>query len=219
MSVATEILRLQTLRNAIRTKLITLKIITKSDATFDECKDAIEGIADNGAVSGTISTKDGTYTVPAGYHNGSGVVGISETEQSKIIAGNIKSGVQILGVTGDYEGSGVSLQSKDVTPTKSAQNITPDDGYDGLSAVNVAAIPDEYAIVSNVTADAPDVLANKVFVDATGTEKAGTMVNNGAVAKTIDGLTETSYTIPAGYHNGIGSVSLTNDIETALAAI
>lgn len=219
MSVATEILRLQTLRNAIRTKLITLKIITKSDATFEECKDAIEGIADNGAVSGTISTKDGTYTVPAGYHNGSGVVGISETEQSKIIAGNIKSGVQILGVTGDYEGSGVSLQSKDVTPTKSAQNITPDDGYDGLSAVNVAAIPDEYAIVSNVTADAPDVLANKVFVDATGTEKAGTMVNNGAVAKTIDGLTETSYTIPAGYHNGIGSVSLTNDIETALAAI
>lgn len=219
MSVATEISRLQTLRNAIRTKLITLKIISKSDATFEECKDAIEGITDNGAVAGTISTKDGTYTVPAGYHNGSGTVGIAEIEQSKIIAGNIKSGVQILGVTGDYEGAGVSLQSKDVTPTKSAQNITPDDGYDGLSAVNVAAISDEYAIVSNVTATAPDVLANKVFVGSDGVEKAGTMANNGAVSKTIDGLTETSYTIPEGYHNGHGTVSLSDDIETALAAI
>lgn len=219
MSISLEISRLQGLRNAIRTKLIAMKIIANSSATLEECKDAIEGITDNGAVAGTISTKDGTYTVPAGYHNGSGTVGIAEIEQSKIIAGNIKSGVQILGVTGDYEGAGVSLQSKDVTPTKSAQNITPDDGYDGLSAVNVAAIPDEYAIVSNVTTTAPDVLANKVFVDAAGVEKTGTMVNNGAVAKTIDGLTETSYTIPAGYHNGQGAISLSDDIETALAAI
>ena len=52
----------------------------------------------NGAVSGTINTKAGVYTVPQGYHDGSGTVGISAAEQAKIIAGNIKSGVQILGV-------------------------------------------------------------------------------------------------------------------------
>ena len=45
------------------------------------------------------------------------------------------------------------------------------------------------------------------------------MVNNGAVAGTIDGLITTSYTVPAGYHNGSGTVKLTDDIETALAAI
>lgn len=57
-------------------------------------------MANNGAVAGTITTKAGTYTVPAGYHNGSGTVGISSTEQAKIIAGNIRSGVTILGQAG-----------------------------------------------------------------------------------------------------------------------
>ena len=58
------------------------------------------GMTNNGAVSGTISTKAGTYNVPAGYHNGSGTVAISSTEQAKIIAGNIRSGVTILGQAG-----------------------------------------------------------------------------------------------------------------------
>ena len=57
-------------------------------------------MTNNGAVAGTISTKAGTYTVPAGYHNGSGKVQISSTEQAKLISSNIKSGVTILGVTG-----------------------------------------------------------------------------------------------------------------------
>ena len=57
-------------------------------------------MTDRGAVSGTISTKAGQYTVPAGYHNGSGKVQISSTEQAKVIAGNIRSGVTLLGVAG-----------------------------------------------------------------------------------------------------------------------
>lgn len=95
----------------------------------------------NGAVAGTISTKTGTYTVPQGYHDGSGTVGISATEQAKIIANNIKSGVSILGVTGTYSGESVSAQSKSATPSTSAQTILPDTGYDYLSQVNIAAIP------------------------------------------------------------------------------
>lgn len=93
-----------------------------------------------GAVAGTISTKAGTYNIQAGYHDGSGTVGIDSTEQAKIIAGNIKAGVQILGVTGDYSGEAVSAQSKNATPYTTAQTILPDSGYDYLSQVNVAAI-------------------------------------------------------------------------------
>ena len=98
----------------------------------------------NGAVSGTISTKAGQYTVPQGYHDGSGKVQIDSTEQSKIIAGNIKAGVTILGVTGDYSGATVNVQTKSATPTLTAQTILPDQGYDYLSQVNLAAIPIVY---------------------------------------------------------------------------
>lgn len=95
----------------------------------------------NGAVSGSISTKEGQYTVPQGYHDGSGKVGISSTEQAKIIPGNIKAGVVLLGETGTYTGEGVSAQAKTATPTTTAQTILPDTGYDYLSQVTVAAIP------------------------------------------------------------------------------
>lgn len=95
----------------------------------------------NGAVSGTISTKNGVYTVPIGWHDGSGTVVLSSTEQAKIIAGNIKSGVTILGVEGSYSGESVTAQAKTATPTFSSQIILPDNNYDYLSQVTVAAIP------------------------------------------------------------------------------
>lgn len=95
----------------------------------------------NGAVTGTITTKAQQYTVPQGYHDGSGKVSISSTEQAKIIATNIKSGVNILGVTGSYSGEGATAQAKTATPSKTAQTILPDEGYDYLSQVTVAAIP------------------------------------------------------------------------------
>ncbi len=98
-------------------------------------------MTNNGAVSGTISTKTQQYTVPAGYHDGSGKVQIATAEQNKIIAGNIKQGVQILGVTGTYSGEGVNLQSKSVTSSFTAQTVTADAGYDALSQVTVAAMP------------------------------------------------------------------------------
>lgn len=101
-------------------------------------------MTNNGAVSGTISTKAGTYTVPQGYHDGSGTVAIDSAEQAKIIAGNIKSGVTILGVQGDYSGSAITSQSKSATPSWSSQTFQPDTGYDYLSAVTVAAIPITY---------------------------------------------------------------------------
>lgn len=98
----------------------------------------------NGAVAGTISTKSGAYSIPQGYHDGSGKVQISATEQEKIIAGNIRQGVTILGVEGTMSGTeGANAQSKTVTPTSSEQTVLPDtaQGYNYLSQVVVAAIP------------------------------------------------------------------------------
>ena len=102
---------------------------------------------DKGAISGTIAAKDGEYNVPAGYHNGNGKVSISATEQAKIIPSNIKAGVTILGVSGEYSGEAVQAQEKEVTPSTSQQIIQPDTGYDYLSKVTVAAIP--YSEASN----------------------------------------------------------------------
>lgn len=99
-------------------------------------------MTNNGAVSGTISSKDGKYTVPQGYHDGSGTVQISATEQAKLIPANIRDGVIVLGVTGTMSGSeGVKPQSKTVTPKTTLQTVLPDSGYTHLSQVTVAAIP------------------------------------------------------------------------------
>lgn len=94
----------------------------------------------NGSVTGTISRKADEYTVPLGYHDGSGKVSISSTEQAKIIAGNIKSGVSILGVTGTYSGEAVTAAAVSITPYTTAQTILPPSGYDYISQANVAAI-------------------------------------------------------------------------------
>lgn len=192
MSIATEISRIQTDRNTIRAKLVELGMAQNTDS-LDKLATAVEGIENQGAVSATVQEGD-TYTIPKGYHNGSGTVS---------------------GVAG---GGNYSLQSKTVTPTKLQQNVTPDSGHYGLSDVTVAPIPEAYQDVSAVTAAAGDVLTGKIFVNASGASVAGTMPNNGELEKTIDGLTVTSVSIPAGYVSG-GTVSLSGDIEEALAAI
>ena len=177
-------------RNTIRTKLVDFGLVTGT-AKLGDCATAVDGIANNGAVD--ISVQEGeSYTIPKGYHNGSGVV--------KGVAGG-----------GNY-----TLQPKTVTPTKSQQSITPDQGYYGLSGVTVKAIPENFQDVSATTAAAPDVLATKVFIAADGTTTTGTMANNGGVSKTLDATTgNQSYTIPAGYHNGNGKVTVVLEEKTA----
>jgi hypothetical protein len=96
----------------------------------------------NGAVAGKISTKAGKYTVPQGYHDGSGTVQIDSTEQAKLIPSNIRDGVTILGVEGTMSGSeGVKSQTKSATPSTVEQTVLPDSGYTHLSQVTVAPIP------------------------------------------------------------------------------
>ena len=191
MSIATELSRIQTDRNTIRAKLVELGIATSVDK-LGALASAIEGIINRGAVSVEI-LEGTTYTIPAGYHNGSGVVkAITDTE----------------GETEKYK-----TQAKTVTPTKKQQSVTPDPGYYALSSVTVGAIPDAYQDVSSVDALAGDVLTGKIFVASDGTVVTGTMVNNGAVSKTLDGTT-INYTIPKGYHSGTGTVKIVLETKT-----
>ena len=148
-------------------------------------------MTNRGAVSHVLdaTTDNQSYTVPTGFHNGNGTVSIS-------------------------------LETKTATPSASAQNITPTNGK-VLSRVTVNAIPANYGDTTGDTAVASNLLAGvkaHTIVNGVATLITGEMTNNGAISGTVDGLTATSYTIPAGYTSG-GTVSLTSDIEDALSAI
>lgn len=96
----------------------------------------------NGAVEGVIKEKAEVYTIPVGYHDGSGKVQIDPIEQTKLIAENIREGITVLGVTGTMNGAeSITSQAKAVIPSTSEQTITPDEGYNYLSQVTVSAIP------------------------------------------------------------------------------
>lgn len=193
MSTQTEITRLQTARNKLRTWLVGLGLAASTDK-LDALTDKAAAIKNNGAVDANVKEGE-SYTIPAGYHNGSGTV---------------------KGVSG---GGNYNLQAKSVTPTKEQQSITPDQGYYGLSGVTVGAIPENYQDVSATTAAPGDVLANKVFIDADGVTQAGTMPDNGAVSKVLDATTgNQEYTVPAGKHSGKGKVSVVLETKSATPA-
>ena len=192
MSIATEISRIRTDRNTIRNKLVELGMATSVD-NLTKLAEAVDGITNRGAV--TASVKEGeTYTIPKGYHSGSGTVA---------------------GVSG---GGNYTLQSNKpvVNPTKKQQNITPDSGYYGLAQVTVAPIPDSYQDVSGVTATENTVLTGKVFVKSDGTVAAGTMPKIDRVAGGGMIYLDTStgyYHIPQGYHAGDNTVAINPQTE------
>ncbi len=183
VTIEDKLLSIETSRNTIRAKLVELGL-TESGAKLDALAAVIAQMVNRGAVS--VQIREGeTYTIPEGWHNGSGTV-------SGVAGG------------GEYQ-----LQpTKTVTPTKSQQSITPDSGFYGLEGVTVLAIPAIYQDTSSVTATAADVLTGKVIVLADGSVKAGTMPDNGTVNTTLDATT-ISYVIPAGKHSGTGKVSIT----------
>jgi hypothetical protein len=240
----------------------------------------------NGNIIKSMTPADGNFTIPVGYHNGLGAVGVASedktvtpTKEEQVLTattkymkkvtvapipdayqdvtevdatadkvltgskfvdaeGNVVEGTMVdhssepakvtLDTTntsydipaGYHDGEGevyISLEEKSATPTKSAQTITPTAGR-VLSKVTVAAIPANYQDITVTTAEAAHVLDDKKFVSSTGVVTEGTMANNGDVSASMDGLTQASVTIPAGYTSG-GTISLTSDIEDALAQI
>lgn len=188
MSTQTEITRIETARNTLRTKAVELGI-AESSAKIDALATAYNNIVNRGTVNPTVKEGE-SYTIQPGYYAGGTVAGVAG-------------------------GGNYSLQEKTVTPTKNQQSVAADEGYYGLAEVIVAPIPQNFQDVSSVTATAAQVLANAVFVTSDGTVTPGTMPNNGAVTKILSIGTE-SYTIPAGYHNGEGTVSIVTETKSAV---
>lgn len=86
-----------------------------------------------------VSTTDGT-AIPHGRHDGTGKAKLAESELAKLIPSNIKQGVSLFGVEGDFGADDISAQSKTVIPTFEKQTINPDEGFAFLSSVEVEAI-------------------------------------------------------------------------------
>lgn len=186
MSVQSEITRILTARNTLRTKAVALGIGTSTDDITDLAAE-YNGITDRGTPSSSIQEGD-SYTILAGYYHGGTI---------QAVAGG-----------GNY-----TLQAKTVTPTKSEQSVSQDNGYYGLSSVTVNPIPDAYQDVSSVTAVAADVLATKIIVDSSGNVITGTMTNRGTWNSSLT-VGSPSVTVPSGYHSGSGTVSISLEDKT-----
>lgn len=97
----------------------------------------------NGAVTGKISTKNGSYDIPVGFHDGSGKVAIDPAAVAGLTPQNVRKNVNILGTIGEMEEGAQenAEESKTVTPGKTQQTITPTSGFTCLRQVVVEGIP------------------------------------------------------------------------------
>lgn len=123
---------------------VTASEILVGKTAYAKGKKVTGEMANNGAVAGAISTVAGEYTIPQGYHDGSGKVAIDTNEQAKLIAENIREGITVLGVTGTMSGTeDAKPEAKEVTPSTTEQVILPntEGGFNYLSQVTVKAIP------------------------------------------------------------------------------
>lgn len=110
--------------------------------TFGKGDTVVPGTMPNKyGVDVTIESKEGTV-IPRGAYNGTSKVVLSEEDRAKLIPENIKEGITILGVDGEFGADDISAISKEITPTFEEQTFNPaDDGVTFYSSVKVNPIP------------------------------------------------------------------------------
>ena len=192
MSIATEITRIRNDKSKIGIKLNEMGL-TAATAGLDDMTTAIEGITVHKDINASV-LEGHTYSIPKGYHDGSGVVaGLTDTAA---------------------EASKYKLQHKTATPQKAELTVAPDQGNYGLSSVTVERIPDAYQDVTQVDATKNHVLLGKKIVSANGDVVVGEMPDNGEVTVICARGNQYSNTIPVGYHNGKGSAIVAATVTT-----
>lgn len=192
MSFTEQYDRLKASRDKIRKNLIEWQVTANSSATIDELADVIEVIENRGGITESIY-EGSSFTIPAGYHNGAGVIHA------------------ITDVAGDKKR--YLLQQKTVTPTKASVGVGPDQGYYGLESVTVNPIPEAYQNVTNVSATADDVVSGKIIVTPNGSEVAGNITNHGKLERVLD-ASNPSCDIKKGYYSADGKVSINPQPKT-----
>lgn len=161
------------------------------------------------SLSITPSTSQQTFT-PASGVDGYAPVNVSavdSTIDNNITAENIRSGVEILGVEGTYEGTVINNQNKSVIPSAIEQQITADSGYTGLGTVTVSG--DSDLVSENI----------KSGVNIFGV--VGNVVESNNTTTTITPTTSLQMITPDSPYNGFSSVTVdavTNSIDKNIAA-
>lgn len=163
----------------------------------------------NGGISEVISTKSQQVTVPVGFHDGSGKISIANAEQEKIVAANIKQGITILGVEGEFAGESTQLQSKTVK-SNMADNLSsvgitysPQEGFDGFSDFQVLPI---YTQEKSVT---PSSAKQTIAPDSNYDALSQVVVNAIKLqSKTVSPSTSSKTVYPDGGYNGLSSVTV-----------
>ena len=183
--IANELARIEAAKTKFKNKGVEIGISLPNDKIDVIATKFDANLVNRGGISASVKEGE-SITIAKGYHDGTGTV---------------------VGVSG---GGSYTLQSKTVTPTKSTQAITSDEGYYGLDAVTVNPIPEAYQDISGTTAEEANVLVTKVFTTAAGVKSTGTMPNKAGVGASLDVETP-SFTIPLGYHDGKGVVAI--DLE------
>ena len=171
---------------------VTVNAVTSSidpDIQAGNIKRGIEILGVTGTFDGgslgtkTVNSSTSTQTItpePSDYGLSSVTVNaVTSSIDSNIQAGNIKSGVTILGITGNYSGTTINNQNKTVDPSTDQQSITADSGYTGLGIVTVNAAPLEIRTV--------DASVNQIQVSRSTTDYYGLRtVTINAVTSSID---------------------------------
>lgn len=175
--------------------------------------EAVVNVTDVPAVVESLSiipsTSQQTFT-PASGVDGYAPVNVSavdSTIDNNITAENIRSGVEILGVEGTYEGTVINNQNKSVIPSAIEQQITADSGYTGLGTVTVSG--DSDLVSENI----------KSGVNIFGV--VGNVVESNNTTTTITPTTSLQMITPDSPYNGFSSVTVdavTNSIDKNIAA-